>query len=280
MCPEMRQCCNDPAMTIDSTKGGTRAARILRAGLVLGTTVCLAAVMAGCTPADPGAAESTAPATAAPAPDAEATEVAEAAPSDTPAPDTIPFEDGHVPDGWSERDGVACGMSEADLVTQDERFRLELTGPMVTSADGTVYQPVFLEHELGDDATLDFGDDVQLVWSQGGVVVDLGLGWHEGGGPILRAADAQGLPTGDYSAWKDNEADPARRGLHGLTGVVDMTTCWPSGANEESGSTGYDEPRPDGEYDVRGVVLAMVDGESRIVVSEPVPVEWVAPAVD
>jgi hypothetical protein len=267
-------------MMIDSTKGGTRAARAarsIRAGLALGTTVCLAAVMAGCTPADdPGAAESTAPATAAPAASEEA---AAPAPS-APAPTTIPFEAGHVPDGWSERDGVACGMSAADLVTQDDRFRLELTGPMVTGADGTVYQPVFLEHELGDDTTLDFGDDVQLVWSQDGVVVDLGLGWHEGGGPILQAADAEGLPTGDYSTWEEYEADPAQRRLHGLTGVVDMTTCWPSGVDEESGSTGYDEPRPDGEYDVRGVVLAMVDGESRLVVSDPVPVEWVAPAVD
>ena len=264
-------------MTIDSTKGGTRAARALRAGLVLGTTVCLAAVLAGCNPAGGPGTPGTTPAWT-PAPVASE-EAAAPAPSAS-APTTIPFEAGHVPDGWSQQDGVACGMSVTDLVTQDDRFRLELTGPMVTGADGTVYQPVFLEHDLGDDATLDFGDDVQLVWSQGGVVVDLGLGWREGGGPILQTADAQGLPTGDYSAWDEDAADAAQRRLHGLTGVVNMTTCWPSGVDEDSGFTSYDDPRPDGEYDVRGVVLAMVDGESRIVVSDPVPVEWVAPAVD
>lgn len=264
-------------MMIDSTKGGTRAVRTLRAGLVLGTTVCLAAVFAGCTTADDPSTSGSAPAgTPAPA----ATEEAAALASSAPASTTIPFEAGHVPDGWSERDGVACGMSATDLVTQDDRFRLELTGPMVTGADGTVYQPVFLEHELGDDASLDFGDDVQLVWSQDGVVVDLGLGWREGGGPILRTADAQGLPAGESAAWEEYAADPAQRRLHGLTGVANMTTCWPGGVDEESGLTSYDEPRPDGEYEVRAVVLAMVDGESRVVVSEPAPVEWEAPAVD
>ncbi|GHH79462.1 hypothetical protein [Promicromonospora soli] len=265
-------------MTIDSKKGGVRATRTLRAGLVLGMTVCVAAAVAGCSPAgDTGTARTTDPTAAAPAPSAE---VATPSPSDDSAPTTIPFEAGHVPDGWSQRDGVACGMSATDLVTQDDRFSLELTGPMVTGADGTVYQPVLLEHELGDDATLDFGDDAQLVWAQGDVVVDLDLGWQEGGGPILEAADAEGLPTGDYSAWEEDATDPAMRRISGLTGVANATTCWPSGVDEGSGFTNYDDPRPDGEYDVRAVVLAMVDGESRLVVSDPVTVDWVAPAVD
>lgn len=266
-------------MTIESTKGGARAARTLRTGLVLGTTVCLAAVMAGCgTAGESGTAGNGAPETAETA--AEAAQAATPTPSGDPAATTIPFEDGHVPDGWAQLDGVACGMSATDLMTQDDRFSLELTGPMVTSADGTVYQPVLLEHELGDDATLDFGDDVQLVWSQGGVVVDLDLGWREGGGPILQAADAEGLPTGDYSTWEEDAADPALRRTSGLTGASISTTCWPSGVDEESGLTNYDDPRPDGEYDVRAVALAMVDGESLLVVSDPVTVEWVAPAVD
>jgi hypothetical protein len=266
-------------MTIDSTKGGARAARTLRAGLVLGTTVCLAAVMAGCgTAGESGTAGTSVPETAEPS--AEVAKTATPTPSGAPAPTTIPFEAGHVPDGWSQLDGVACGMSATDLATQDDRFRLELTGPMVTGADGAEYQPVLLEHELGDDATPDFGDDVQLVWSQGGVVVDLGLGWREGGGPILRAADTQGLPTSDYSAWEEDAADPALHRTSGLTGVANMTTCWPSGVDEDSGMTRYDDPRPDGEYEVRAAILAMVDGASRLVVSDPVTVEWVAPAVD
>jgi hypothetical protein len=112
------------------------------------------------------------------------------------------------------------------------------------------------------------------------VVVDLDLGWQEGGGPILQAADDQGLPTGDYSVWEEDAAEPALRRTAGLTGVANSTTCWPSGVDEDSGFTRYDDPRPDGECDVRAVILAMVDGHSQLVVSDPVTVEWEAPAVD
>ncbi|WP_125778318.1 hypothetical protein [Antribacter gilvus] len=252
-------------MTIHSTTGGTRTARTARttrAGLVLGATVCVAALVAGCDPAgDPGAAPATSPA---PATSASSTETTAPAAADAPASTTIPFEDGRVPDGWSERDGVACGMSATDLATQDDRFQLELDGPMVSGADGTAYQPVLLRDGLGDDAAVDFGDEVQLVWSQGGVVVDLDDGWYEGGGPILLAADAQGLPTDEYSVWKD---EVALRWTSGLAQVSIATSCWP------------DAPRPDGEYELRAVALAMADGASHLVVSEPVIVEWVGPAV-
>lgn len=171
-------------------------------------------------------------------------------------------------------------MDAADLVTQDERFRLEVTGPLATGADGTAHLPVRLEHELGDDVELDFGDDVQVVWAQGDVVVDLDLGWHEGGGPVLQAADAEGLPTDNPASWSDDDGAPALHTMSGLTPVAIATTCWPGGIDEDSGLTSYDEPRPSGEYDVRAVALAMVDGESRVVISDPVAVDWVAPAVD
>lgn len=256
------------AVKTESTNRRRRTST-LRCGPALGTALGLAVLVAGCTPTGDTATDANAaPATTAPASDEAA----------APNPGTIPFEAGHVPEGWSERDGVECGMSTTELATQDDRFRLEVDGPLVTGADGVGYLPVSLTHELGDDVAADFGDDVQLVWSQDDVVVDLDLGWHEGGGPILRTAGAEGLPTDDYATWEQDAAEPARHRMSGLAEAGITTTCWPG--DEGSGSTSYDEPRPDGSYDVRAAALAIVDGESSLVVSDPVTVEWVAPPVD
>jgi hypothetical protein len=256
-------------MTIHSTKGGARALRTLRAGLLLGTTVCLVAATAACDVTyNAAGAQTSAPASAAPAPSATA------AGGDAPATpaSTIPFEAGHVPEGWAER-GAECGMNVSDLVTQDDRFRLQLAGPMTPDAEGALYQQVRLEHEI-DDAALDFGTNVQLVWSQGDVVVDLGYGWNEGGGLLLMMPDDEGVPNGEYTDWGK---DGATYVIAGLTDVPIATTCWPGDAAD--GVASYDAPRPDGEYVLRAVVLAMVDGESRLVVSDPVPFEYVGPAV-
>lgn len=256
-------------MTIHSTKGGARAARTVRAGLLLGTTVCLAAVTAACDVTyNAAGAQTSAPAAAAPVPSAESADGGAPA----TAASTIPFEAGHVPEGWAEQ-GAECGMNVSDLVTQDDRFRLQLAGPMTPDAEGSLYQQILLEHEI-DDAALDFGDEVQLVWSQGDVVVDLDHGWHEGGGLMLSRPDDEGFPSDEYSAW---EQDGATHVIAGLTDVPVETTCWPGDAAD--GVASYDAPRPDGEYVLRAVVLAMVDGESRLVVSDPVPFEYVGPAV-
>lgn len=253
-------------MKLARTRKYTRATSTLRAGLVLGTALGIATLAAGCTPTADADTEATdgpaavTPTASAPSDDAAA-ETTDAA--------TIPYEAGLVPEGWSAVDGVECGMSAAALVTQDDRFHLDLTDALVTGDDGTEYLPTSLAHELGDDAALDFGDDVQLVWSQGDVVVDLDLGWFEGGGPLLRAADAGGLPTADYATWEEDASDPAQRRISGLAEAGIATTC-----------AAGEEPRPDGAYDVRAVARATVDGESTIVVSDPVAIEWVGPQVD
>lgn len=256
-------------MTIRSTKGGACAARTLRTGLLLGMTVCVAAITAACGgPNYAAGAQTSAPAAEAAAPPAEATD------GDAPATaaSTIPFEAGHVPEGWAEQ-GAECGMDVSELVTQDDRFRLQLAGPMTPDAEGNLHQQILLEHEI-DDAAIDFGDEVQLVWSQGDVVVDLDHGWHEGGGLMLSRPDDEGFPSGEYSVW---EQDGATHVIAGLTDVPVETTCWPGDAVD--GVTSYDDPRPDGEYVLRAVVHAVVDGESRLVVSDPVPFEYVGPAV-
>jgi hypothetical protein len=258
-------------MTIHRTARGTRSRRDLRSLTMLGATACIAAVVTGCFPAGaPDAARTTDPATTAPAADGSG---ADPTSDDGATQTTIPFRRGHIPEFWVGHGDVACGSDVADLVTQDDRFRLELTGPTVKGTDDAAYQPVLLEHELGDEASLNFGDDVQLVWSQGGVVVDLGHGWREGGGPILHAPDAQGLPTSDYSAWEKDAADPALRRTSGLVRVPIETTCWPSEEDEELADgrpPSYDAPRPDDEYEVRAALVTSVDGESRLVVSDPV----------
>lgn len=258
----------------DMPKSDTRG-RVLRGGIVVGAAACVTALVSACTPVaseQPQAA--TASQVAAVAESASPSPAASPSPSETAAEvPTIPFDAGYVPFYWSKDWGFSCGMPAADLVSQDDRFRLEITGPMVTATDGRAF-PVRLEHELADDATLVIGTGVEFVWTQAGVAVDLDYGWNEGGGPSLYEPDAQGLPSEQVAAWQTDPADAALRRTSGLATVSPSTTCLPD-TDVTDDFTTYSTARPDGEYEVRAAIAVRVgDGPNYLIFSDPVPLQW------
>lgn len=253
-------------MTIHSTQGGSRAARARRTALVLGTTLGLAAALTACdVTITTGGEETASPSAEAPAPADDAAGQADgqadgqAQPAAADAGGTADFEAGLVPEGWREHD-VECGMDVADLPLQVTDIRVELTGELYQTDEGAMYAPVRVENDNIEPSG--FLADVQLVWSQGGVVVDLDAGWTEGGGLLIETADASGNATGQYAEWE--RETPGTITMEGVKAVNHGTTCLPG--DENSGML-----RQDGTYEVR----AVVGWGEQLAVSEPMTVEWV-----
>lgn len=168
--------------------------------------------------------------------------------TDTP---TAPYTDGYLPPQWIRGVSVACGSPADDLTDEDPDLTTEITGDY-DPATGTL--PVTVSGSTGADDVV--GAPV-LVWSQEGVLVDLGLGWHEADYVVAEALAGQGLWDGiaiapSFSTCLEDTDDTAGMGLQ------------------------YDNERAPGTYDVRAVVLHTVQKGGgrldRLEVSDPVQV--------
>jgi hypothetical protein len=181
-----------------------------------------------------------------------ATQAPKPVPSASPARDGIEF--GYTPP-WLEDlgAGLECGMPVADLTTT-------AAGWSVASA-GDIYSEIanyagVSSPDLGMATTVQSGDgslDVAptLVWSQDGVVVDLGLNVFDGAGP--QTEPLLGSGSGAIEA-QDGSA----------------STCIPT---ETETSTTFETALPDGDYEVRVVAFPEVaSGQWATAVSEPVEV--------
>lgn len=169
----------------------------------------------------------------------------------SPGPD-LKIQDGYQP-SWLEWSDLACGMPAADLESTASGWSVEAAGDIYERpGDLGGGESVTLR---GMAATVQQGDGVLhgapvLVWSQGGVVVDLGTDVFEG-------SDLRAPLVGSGA-----DATEARGGA--------FATCAPSGTGE---STVFDTPLPEGDYEVRVVAFAQdTSGRWTTAVSEPVPV--------
>lgn len=179
----------------------------------------------------------------------------------TPAPDpaeqiTAPFEEGHTPMGWLDMlpgEDAYCGMPVERLIDGGE-LEITVTGqPRFVSGEVSEL-PVRIEGTWSDaeGETDNVGTPV-VVWSQGGVIVDLGFGWLEGDPDIGRelATDGTSSATAPYTG---------------------ETLCVPEPGDDPFGT--YSTPRAAGTYEVRAVVPYRhdqgPDREQHLAVSDPV----------
>ncbi|MFE7504794.1 hypothetical protein [Promicromonospora sp. NPDC057488] len=178
------------------------------------------------------------------------------APSPTPSslsssgPD-LPIQDGYQP-SWLEWSDLTCGMPVADLESTAQGWSVEAAGDVYERpGDLGGGESVTLR---GMAATVEQGDGVLqgapvLVWSQGGVVVDLGT-------DVFEASDLRAPLVGSGA-----DVIEANGGA--------STTCVPGGTGE---STVFETPLPEGDYEVRVVAFPQVESGWTTAVSEPVPV--------
>ena len=229
-----------------------RRRRAAKIGGLAGASLALVGVLAfGVTqgplldragPVPPGQSES-----ATPSPSGSPSQAPEPGPTGPPATSVI--RDGHVP-SWLDGMGLTCGMPAGDLGTTASGWSI--------ASSGDIYGRTFDQGEpsWGMAATVEPGDgslDVPpvLVWSQDGVVVDLGTNTFES--PEQREPLIGG----------GQEAIEAQGGA--------MTTCAPT--DGEAGDR-YETPLPEGEYQVRVVAFPETPSGQwdTTVVSQPVAV--------
>ena len=172
---------------------------------------------------------------------------ADPAPSGPPATSVI--QDGYRP-SWLESFDLACGMPVEDLTTTADGWSLSPAGDLYARTSDQGGDP---STTWGMAVTADGGElDVPpvLVWSQDGVVVDLGPNVFEAPGrvvPLLgggdTAVEAQGLAN---------------------------TTCAPTGTETRDI---FETPLPAGEYEVRALGFpGVATGDGELLVSDPVAV--------
>jgi hypothetical protein len=185
-------------------------------------------------------------------PSGSATQVPDPAPSGPSAVSVI--RDGYQPP-WI-RDlgaGLECGMPVGDLESTAPGWSAEASSDIYAQTSDFEGDP---STSWGMAATVDQGDgslDVApvLVWSQDGVVVDLGSNVFEGAGPqteplISSATDAIEAHGGAF------------------------TSCAPV---ETKTGDNYDTPLPEGDYQVRVLAFPLTpSGQWATAVSEPVSV--------
>ena len=232
-----------------------RRRRAVKIGGVTGASLALVGVLAfGAAqtplldrnePVPPGQSQS-----ATPSPSGPASQVPEPGPSGPPATSVI--QDGHQP-SWLEGMRLTCGMPAADLETTANGWSIAASGDIYARTSDLGGGP---STSWGMAATVEEGDGSLgvapvLVWSQDGVVVDLGTNTF--GAPGQREA----------LIGADQEAIEAQGSS--------MTSCAPT-----DGAAGpvYETPLPEGSYDVQ-VVAFPEDPAGQwgtTVVSEPVSV--------
>ncbi|GAA4699614.1 hypothetical protein APR04_003957 [Promicromonospora umidemergens] len=182
-----------------------------------------------------------------------ATQAPEPVPSGPPARDIIQFD--YTPPWLTEIDSgrLTCGMPVDELESTAAGWSVTAAGDIYSKVEN--YSGVS-SPALGMAATFQGGDgslDVAptLVWSQDGVVVDLGLNVFEGAGPQTEpllgsgggAVEAQGRSA---------------------------SSCIPTGTSDV-----FETSLPDGDYEVRVVAFPeVVSGQWGTAVSEPVEVRF------
>lgn len=242
-----------------------RAAVVLLAG---------AAVLSGCTGGPAGESG------ASPAPTAEAT-TASTAPSSSPsaaetqppAPGSVfapaqPFYDGSVPDSWNPDATVAggtdvwCGKPLADVDLAGEEFRVEVAGTPAEVPDGEGWLlPVRITEALGTARDVHEAMEPQLVWAQGGRVVDLSEGTFEGGSDWRHDRAVDGV-----------DAFAPGEGIGAEAHIDRSTRCGDTVVDQEEPWAEYVTPRAAGTYEVYAVVGYRLDpdAEMTFTLSEPV----------
>ncbi|WP_275001976.1 hypothetical protein [Promicromonospora iranensis] len=226
--------------------GLTGASLVLVAGIAFGATQT---PLLDRGPVLPGQSES---ASATPSPSGAATQAPDSGPSATPARSVI--EDGYAP-SWI-RDlgaGLECGMPVEDLEPTATGWSAAVAGDIyarTSDQDGTPSTTWGMSALVsGTEGTLDAPP--VLVWSQDGVVVDLGTNVFEGS---VQSAPLLSSETGDVTE--------AQGGA--------FTSCAP--ADGDAGQI-FETPLPEGDYEVRVVAFPQVaSGQWATAVSEPVEV--------
>lgn len=182
--------------------------------------------------------------------------------SPTQAPDPAPsgpsavslIQDGYAPQ-WIEDlgAGLECGMPAADLETTAQGWTASSAGDIYARAseqDGALSRSWGMSALVsGSEGTLDVSP--VLVWSQDGVVVDLGSNVFEGS---AQSAPLLSSETGDVTE--------AQGGA--------FTSCAPV---DDGAGLMLDTPLPEGDYEVQVVAFPQVaPGQWATAVSEPVSV--------
>ncbi|MFJ3403178.1 hypothetical protein [Promicromonospora sp. NPDC090134] len=183
------------------------------------------------------------------APNRSADPTGEPSPSGPPATSVI--QEGYVP-SWLDWSDLACGMPVADLETTAAGWSAASIGDIysVTSEQGGEPSTTWgmAAAVAGTDGSLDVPP--VLVWSQDGVVVDLGTNVFEA--PVLR----------EPLVGSAGDATEAQGGA--------FTTCAP--VETETVDT-FGTPLPAGDYEVRVVAFPQTaSGAFATAVSEPVEV--------
>jgi RNA polymerase sigma factor (sigma-70 family) len=177
--------------------------------------------------------------------------LSEPVPPATPSPEASAqaVGSGFTPNQWRQVGGAyRCGMEVTELTSTSDAIGLELTGDVEAEEHGLT-APVRITRDDAVVPGID-GGTPGLVFARNGQVVDLGMGWNEGGYP---------LPDAGTSAVGRAEAAAA-------------TTCgdWTTGMVFET----FLEARPAGTYDVYAVLPWFDDdGSTQLAVSEPVTME-------
>ncbi|MFD6444918.1 hypothetical protein ACFWEJ_07445 [Promicromonospora sp. NPDC060204] len=230
-----------PAAAIPAMSRRVRLRRGAKLGGLGGGALALAAVVAL------GATQ------LAPPDDGEVLPGSPASGSPTSAP-AFQVRDGYQPP-WLEWSDLTCGMPVADLETTAQGWSVTPAGDIYTRTD-----------DLDDERSRSWGMatafqdgkgtlDVApvLVWSQDGVVLDLG--------PNV------------FDEWTGQDELPVPLVGTGASSVAalgtSMSTCVPG---REYGDLQHKTPLPEGDYEVRVVAFPRIDGQWATTVSDPVQV--------
>ncbi|MFC4629235.1 hypothetical protein ACFO6V_13390 [Promicromonospora alba] len=182
-----------------------------------------------------------------------ATQAPEPSPGRSPAQDDIEF--GYTPSWLADLGlGLECGMPVSDLTSTAAGWSVAAAGDMYARVSnyGGVSSPTW-----SMAATVQRGDgslDVHptVVWSQDGVVVDLGV----------NVFGAPGSQVGPLIASGDGAVEAQ---------VRVASTCIPT---ESEGRDIFETSLPDGEYEVQVIAFPEVSaGQWEMTVSEPVAVQ-------
>ncbi|WP_369370727.1 hypothetical protein AB1046_18340 [Promicromonospora sp. Populi] len=180
----------------------------------------------------------------------------EAAPSPSGPPATSVIQDGYQP-SWLEWSDLTCGMPVADLETTAAGWAVASAGDIYATVSDFGGDP---STSWGMAATVQEGEGALgvapvLVWSQDGVVVDLGSNVFGAPGP---------------------QSEPLIGGDEGSAGTTvaatgnSLTTCAPT---ETETDPIFETTLPEGDYEVRVVAYPEVaSGQRATAVSEPVAV--------
>ncbi|MFE7504950.1 hypothetical protein [Promicromonospora sp. NPDC057488] len=240
---------NDLHVSFGVVRDRVRRRRAVKVGSLAGASLVMAGVLAfGVTQSPVWDSEPVLPGT--PSENVAPNRSADPTPSGPPATSVI--QDGYQPSWIKDLDvGLSCGMPVEDLETTAAGWSATSIGDIYSVASELDGEP---STSLGMAATVAGTGSLPappvLVWSQGGVVVDLGVDVFDGGvlreplvGSVGDATEAQGM---------------------------EFTTCAPIESETEDH---FGTRLPEGDYQVRVVAFPQSDsGQWETVVSEPVAV--------